>query len=94
VSWLYPPWGIQPMGVPKDQEEAWQRSFVLKSMHRVFSKKLLGAKRKNVKRISVLALLGLFGRAGAPDGIVSVKGFDLHRYLGTWYEITRLDHSF
>ena len=31
---------------------------------------------------------------GKPDGIVAVTGFELDRYLGTWYEIARLDHSF
>lgn len=31
---------------------------------------------------------------GKPDGMVAVKGFELDRYLGTWYEIARLDHSF
>ena len=31
---------------------------------------------------------------GKPDGIVAVKEFELDRYLGTWYEIARLDHSF
>ena len=29
-----------------------------------------------------------------PDGITPVKKFDKERYLGTWYEIARLDHSF
>ena len=29
-----------------------------------------------------------------PDTIQPVKGFELNRYLGTWYEIARLDHSF
>ena len=29
-----------------------------------------------------------------PEGIVPVKDFDLNRYLGKWYEIARLDHSF
>lgn len=29
-----------------------------------------------------------------PPGVAPVKGFDLNRYLGTWYEIVRLDHSF
>lgn len=47
-----------------------------------------------MKRLGFLASLGLIGCAGAPDGIVAVKGFDLHRYLGSWYEIARLDHSF
>ena len=31
---------------------------------------------------------------GAPEGVDVVSGFDLNRYLGTWYEIARLDHSF
>jgi len=29
-----------------------------------------------------------------PDGIQPVKNFELPRYLGTWYEIARLDHPF
>lgn len=39
-------------------------------------------------------LVMLAGCAGIPDGIDAVKGFDVKRYLGTWYEIARLDHSF
>lgn len=31
---------------------------------------------------------------GLPEGIRPVVGFELERYLGTWYEIARLDHSF
>jgi apolipoprotein D and lipocalin family protein len=31
---------------------------------------------------------------GKPDGVVAVKEFELDRYLGKWYEIARLDHSF
>lgn len=29
-----------------------------------------------------------------PEGIQPVSTFSLDRYLGTWYEIARLDHSF
>ncbi|MFA3792774.1 lipocalin family protein [Aliiglaciecola sp. SL4] len=29
-----------------------------------------------------------------PKGIEPVKNFDLNKYLGTWYEIARFDHSF
>lgn len=29
-----------------------------------------------------------------PDGAEAVTDFDLNRYLGKWYEIARLDHSF
>lgn len=31
---------------------------------------------------------------GIPEGVRPVTGFELQRYLGTWYEIARLDHSF
>jgi len=31
---------------------------------------------------------------GKPEGVVAVKDFELERYLGKWYEIARLDHSF
>jgi len=36
----------------------------------------------------------LFGCTSAPKGITPVAPFDLERYLGTWYEIARLDHRF
>jgi apolipoprotein D and lipocalin family protein len=39
-------------------------------------------------------LLLLAGCTGLPKGIEPVTGFDQDRYLGTWYEIARLDHSF
>ena len=44
----------------------------------------------------LLALLAVFVTActGTPDGVTVVSGFDLNRYLGTWYEIARLDHRF
>ena len=29
-----------------------------------------------------------------PDGLRPVTSFDINRYLGQWYEIARLDHSF
>ena len=31
---------------------------------------------------------------GIPEGVKPVTGFELDRYLGTWHEIARLDHSF
>ena len=31
---------------------------------------------------------------GIPKDIKPVEPFELQRYLGTWYEIARLDHSF
>ncbi|MCX7108073.1 MAG: lipocalin family protein [Methylococcales bacterium] len=36
----------------------------------------------------------LFGCTGIPEGIKAVDGFEVNRYLGTWYEIARLDHRF
>ena len=43
----------------------------------------------------LFALLVLIsGCTGIPDNVSPVSGFDVDRYLGTWYEIARLDHSF
>ena len=36
----------------------------------------------------------LSGCVGIPEGIKPVENFQLERYLGTWHEIARLDHSF
>jgi apolipoprotein D and lipocalin family protein len=41
-----------------------------------------------------MALLVLASCTGVPDGVQPVRGFDIERYLGTWYEIARLDHRF
>jgi apolipoprotein D and lipocalin family protein len=45
------------------------------------------------RALAPLAALCLAACTGAPDGIEPVR-FDAARYLGTWYEIARLDHSF
>jgi apolipoprotein D and lipocalin family protein len=45
-------------------------------------------------RILALAALAAAGCAGAPEPLPVVERVDLDRYLGTWYEIARLDHSF
>ena len=34
------------------------------------------------------------GCTGLPAGVEPVRGFELDRYLGTWYEVARLDHPF
>lgn len=41
-----------------------------------------------------LAVMLLEGCLGMPDGVQPVSGFELERYLGTWYEIARLDNRF
>ena len=38
--------------------------------------------------------LSLWGCLGAPEGVEPVNNFKLESYLGRWYEIARLDHSF
>jgi apolipoprotein D and lipocalin family protein len=47
-------------------------------------------------KLYVLCLLSLLlaGCTGIPEGVRPVTGFQLDRYLGTWHEIARLDHSF
>ncbi|MBN1359509.1 MAG: lipocalin family protein [Sedimentisphaerales bacterium] len=49
---------------------------------------------KALKRFVFLAPAVLSGCVTVPSGIKPVKDFDVTRYLGTWYEIARLDHSF
>lgn len=43
---------------------------------------------------ALVALVLLVGCTGTPEGIGPVKPFSLQPYLGQWYEIARLDHSF
>lgn len=45
-------------------------------------------------KILIALLLFIAGCAGIPENIEPVKGFEVNRYLGKWYEIARLDHSF
>ena len=45
-------------------------------------------------RLVAVAVFLLAGCTGIPDGIEPVDNFELEPYLGTWYEIARLDHSF
>lgn len=47
-----------------------------------------------MRRLALLMVLVLVGCVGLPEGTQPVKGFELPRYLGQWYEIARLDHSF
>jgi apolipoprotein D and lipocalin family protein len=47
-----------------------------------------------MKKLLFLSVLVLAGCVGRPENIVPVNNFDTTRYLGKWYEIARLDHSF
>ena len=51
-------------------------------------------KRLSVVVITLLTVVFQSGCTGIPDGTQAVTGFELDRYLGTWYEVARLDHSF
>ena len=46
------------------------------------------------KILIIFTLLLLNGCLGMPESVTPVDGFELNRYLGKWYEIARLDHSF
>ncbi len=47
-------------------------------------------------RVFLVFLLSFFlkGCVGLPKGVHPVTEFEVNRYLGKWYEIARLDHSF
>ena len=49
-----------------------------------------------MRRLLLTCCICLFlaGCTGTPEGIRPVGNFELERYLGRWYEIARLDHSF
>jgi apolipoprotein D and lipocalin family protein len=50
--------------------------------------------RKIACLCSLFALVFVSACTGLPEGTRAVTGFELDRYLGTWYEIARLDHRF
>ncbi|MGD9972927.1 MAG: lipocalin family protein [Desulfatirhabdiaceae bacterium] len=48
-----------------------------------------------MKKLSIiLIVLFVAGCVGIPENVKPVDNFILERYLGTWYEIARLDHPF
>ncbi len=47
-----------------------------------------------MKTIIISLSFLLFACSDIPKNINVVNGFNLSKYLGTWYEIARLDHSF
>lgn len=54
----------------------------------------LGTSSTPVRALALGLLLLLGGCLGTPPGVEPVVNFDAQRYLGTWYEIARLDHVF
>jgi apolipoprotein D and lipocalin family protein len=47
-----------------------------------------------MRKISIVLFLFLTGCVGIPENVSPVDHFRLDKYLGKWYEIARLDHSF
>jgi apolipoprotein D and lipocalin family protein len=47
-----------------------------------------------MKLLMLLVSFCLSGCLGMPKGVTPVNEFELDKYLGKWYEIARLDHSF
>jgi apolipoprotein D and lipocalin family protein len=47
-----------------------------------------------MKKISIILVLVLTACVGIPENVKPVDNFKLEKYLGKWYEIARLDHSF
>jgi len=50
--------------------------------------------RQKVWILWLAIILPLAGCLGMPDDVEPVESFEAQRYLGRWYEIARLDHSF
>ncbi|MBO2686954.1 lipocalin family protein [Shewanella algae] len=48
-----------------------------------------------MRRVLLVVFAALLsGCLGMPDSVKPVSGFELNNYLGKWYEVARLDHSF
>jgi apolipoprotein D and lipocalin family protein len=47
-----------------------------------------------MRKIAVALVSFLTGCTGNPENVKPVDNFKLEQYLGQWYEIARLDHSF
>ncbi|MFV7761974.1 lipocalin family protein [Shewanella algae] len=48
-----------------------------------------------MRRILLVVFAALLsGCLGMPDSVKPISGFELNNYLGKWYEVARLDHSF
>jgi apolipoprotein D and lipocalin family protein len=47
-----------------------------------------------MKKLFLVLVMFLTGCVGIPENVQPVGNFKLDRYLGKWYEIARLDHSF
>ncbi|MDX1736216.1 MAG: lipocalin family protein [Halioglobus sp.] len=53
-----------------------------------------GSSRVRTRALLAFCAVLLGGCLGLPEGVQPVANFETERYLGTWYEVARLDHSF
>ncbi|MBL0010056.1 MAG: lipocalin family protein [Nitrosomonas sp.] len=44
--------------------------------------------------LGIILVVWVSGCVSIPQDVAPVDGFELNKYLGKWYEIARLDHSF
>ncbi|MBV5342621.1 lipocalin family protein, partial [bacterium] len=44
--------------------------------------------------MALAGIIGLTACAKTPTLTNAISGFELQKYLGTWYEVARFDHSF
>jgi apolipoprotein D and lipocalin family protein len=60
----------------------------------------MGIQRENTARaaqmkiLSIILIFFLTGCIRIPENVTPVDNFQIEKYLGKWYEIARLDHSF
>ena len=47
-----------------------------------------------LRDLFLVTLVAVAGCFGIPKGITPVANFDAQRYMGKWYEIARLEHSY
>jgi len=47
-----------------------------------------------MKKLVIVWVVFIMGCVGVPENVKPVDHFNLAKYLGKWYEIARLDHSF
>ncbi len=59
----------------------------------VYEIKIIG-ESADMNKLFLIFFLLFAGCTGIPQGITVVDDFSLDRYLGTWYEIVRLDNRF
>lgn len=47
-----------------------------------------------MKKLSIILVVLIMGCTGIPENVKPVDNFKLENYLGKWFEIARMDHSF